>query len=221
MLSLLWSVSYVSGQIVEAKVTKIEGNQIILKLVSEVAFRRGQDVDVTYRMGMLESLIGTYKIVSIYGTQLTAEVTRGVMRPSDGMKVWVYPSKEQEIVNNLFSNDYGKKSAVDVISVKRMLKELGYDPGELNGNVNKQTEDAVRKFQQEMGIKVDGRITPELSQVLYQEINSFSRYERRARERAEETQPKPAAPGADRSSGGSTATSSGIKVDFGDAFDNF
>lgn len=44
----------------------------------------------------------------------------------------------------------------DVRSLQTALKKLGYDPGQIDGVFGKKTERAVKRFQKENGLKVDG-----------------------------------------------------------------
>ena len=44
----------------------------------------------------------------------------------------------------------------DVYALQSALKERGYDPGQLDGIYGKKTERAVKRFQKDKGLKVDG-----------------------------------------------------------------
>ncbi|MCP5373202.1 MAG: peptidoglycan-binding protein [Hyphomicrobiales bacterium] len=43
-----------------------------------------------------------------------------------------------------------------------MLHDLGYGPGRDDGVIDAATRDAVRRFQRDTGLAVDGRVTPGL-----------------------------------------------------------
>lgn len=46
----------------------------------------------------------------------------------------------------------------DLISVQEKLNERGYDVGSVDGKMGKKTKQAIRKFQQDQGLKVTGRL---------------------------------------------------------------
>lgn len=50
-----------------------------------------------------------------------------------------------------------------VISIQSHLNELGYDAGPVDGRMGPRTRDAVRAYQRDHGLLVDGRVTPELA----------------------------------------------------------
>lgn len=53
-------------------------------------------------------------------------------------------------------------AAEDVRTVQRELARLGYAPGPVDGLVGAKTRSAIRRYQEVAGLRVDGRITPEL-----------------------------------------------------------
>jgi peptidoglycan hydrolase-like protein with peptidoglycan-binding domain len=44
------------------------------------------------------------------------------------------------------------------LEVQRVLSELGYDVGQLDGKMGPKTKDAVRKFQKDEGLAVNGQL---------------------------------------------------------------
>ncbi|MDX1514971.1 MAG: peptidoglycan-binding domain-containing protein [Gammaproteobacteria bacterium] len=50
-----------------------------------------------------------------------------------------------------------------VARIQSGLARLGYDPGEIDGAFGPRTEQAIRKYQKDHGLLVDGRPTPELA----------------------------------------------------------
>ena len=54
----------------------------------------------------------------------------------------------------------------DVYALQSALKERGYDPGQLDGVYGKKTARAVRRFQKDRGLKVDGIAGPETLKAL-------------------------------------------------------
>ena len=53
-------------------------------------------------------------------------------------------------------------SGDNVRGVQRRLKELGYDPGAIDGGVGAQTQIAIRRFEQDRGMRVTGRLSEAL-----------------------------------------------------------
>ncbi|GIL00613.1 MAG: hypothetical protein BroJett030_05120 [Alphaproteobacteria bacterium] len=51
--------------------------------------------------------------------------------------------------------------------IQTLLNRLGYDAGPVDGLIGPATWAAVRRFQEDRGLKVDGAITPQFSQTLY------------------------------------------------------
>jgi localization factor PodJL len=60
----------------------------------------------------------------------------------------------------------GTGSSSDVAEIQRLLDTLGYEPGPSTGIVTPKTTAAIRTFQQEAGIPVDGKATSDLLQYL-------------------------------------------------------
>ncbi len=218
MIALLCSNFYTYAQTVEAKVLKCTEKEISLELSSQAPFKIGDAIDVGYMMGSMgESLIGTYKVTSLNGEVVGAGVVRSVMPASQDMNVVVYPSTEQPLIDNLFSKDYGQKPRVVYFAdVQKSLKDLGYDPGEINGLLSEKTERAVRAFQKDAGLPVDGKITLGLADSLYQELNSFERFSKKE----QESRPNKAT-GKNATAQPRVSQPQSPKVDFGNAFDDF
>ena len=59
--------------------------------------------------------------------------------------------------------DIGAKSTRDrIATLQRALRRLGYDPGSADGNPGARTRAAIRAFQAEAGLPVDGRVSERL-----------------------------------------------------------
>lgn len=56
--------------------------------------------------------------------------------------------------------------AKDVRTIQRELTELGYAPGPVDGIIGAKTRAAIRRYQEAAGLRVDGRVTPELLEQL-------------------------------------------------------
>lgn len=65
-----------------------------------------------------------------------------------------------------------ERSAADdtVAAVQRVLADLGYAPGRIDGRVGPDTQDAIRRFQEDRGLTPDGQ----LSERLIRELESVS-----------------------------------------------
>lgn len=55
--------------------------------------------------------------------------------------------------------------------VQRALKALGFDPGKIDGRDGPNTQDAVRKFQGHVTIKIDGIVGDQTRQALMTELD--------------------------------------------------
>ncbi len=58
------------------------------------------------------------------------------------------------------------KAASDIGTVQKMLSELGYDPGTLDGTLTGQTREAIRTFEQRSGMPATGEISDALKEKL-------------------------------------------------------
>ena len=50
----------------------------------------------------------------------------------------------------------------DVLEIQKGLKDMGYNPGPVDGINGQQTQDAIRQYQKDHGLIVDGQATPGL-----------------------------------------------------------
>lgn len=64
--------------------------------------------------------------------------------------------KEAAEEKDLFGNSYGYNSKVERLQV--LLKELGYNPGSIDGEMGHRTRKAVKSFQKSCGLKVTGYV---------------------------------------------------------------
>ncbi|PSB08268.1 hypothetical protein C7B61_14785 [filamentous cyanobacterium CCP1] len=62
----------------------------------------------------------------------------------------------------------GEERGESIAALQRQLANLGYYNGEITGYYGPQTQDAVIRFQQDMGLAPDGIVGPATSQALYQ-----------------------------------------------------
>ncbi len=59
-----------------------------------------------------------------------------------------------------------QRSGATILEVQKALSEMGYYLGDIDGHLNRETEAAVRIYQQTMGQKIDGQITRQLWDLL-------------------------------------------------------
>jgi len=75
--------------------------------------------------------------------------------------------KETTKKNTTEKKDDNKKSQKEIIKeVQKALNDLGYDCGDVDGILGKKTKDALKKFQEDNGLKVDGKIGKEVKKAL-------------------------------------------------------
>ncbi len=57
-----------------------------------------------------------------------------------------------------------------VMRVQRGLTQLGYDPGPVDGAMGPRTASAIRQYQSDYGLLVDGKATPQLAEHMEEQI---------------------------------------------------
>ncbi|WP_066497700.1 M14 family metallopeptidase [Abyssisolibacter fermentans] len=70
---------------------------------------------------------------------------------------------------------YGS-SGTDVIEIQSLLKQIGYNPGPIDGYFGTQTENAVKAFQRDNGLVADGIIGPNTYQIINTLLNGYDIY---------------------------------------------
>jgi hypothetical protein len=199
---------------------------MVLRFFAPAPFVEGQEVDITYSAGTMVFLIGTFRIVRAEGNSMLLEtVTIINTPPSVGMKVGVaaYPGTGGEKVGDLFSGDYGQVKPVNIKAIQDLLRELGYDPGDVVGIMTDRTEAAIRQFQEDNLLPVDGKATHDLHSILHATVNSFESCQKKTRQDA---QPGTGAQSSDSGPSESQPPRSQpenheVYNEFGDAFDDF
>jgi localization factor PodJL len=58
------------------------------------------------------------------------------------------------------------KAAQDIGMVQKMLADLGYDPGTLDGTLTAQTHEAIKTFEGRSGMPVTGELSDALTEKL-------------------------------------------------------
>jgi hypothetical protein len=80
-----------------------------------------------------------------------------------------YKSRSVEPLRILVTQRAGAERTRDV---QKLLRELGHDPGDLDGYVGRDTRAAIRSFQEAHQMAVTGEVTDELVERLYKEAKS-------------------------------------------------
>jgi peptidoglycan hydrolase-like protein with peptidoglycan-binding domain len=70
------------------------------------------------------------------------------------------------------SDKFGYINLEDFDGVQTALKHLGFDPGEADGKDGPRTQKAVRAFQAQATIRIDGIVGPETRQALVDQLAS-------------------------------------------------
>lgn len=68
------------------------------------------------------------------------------------------------------SEKFGYINLESLSGVQKALKDLGHDPGGVDGKDGPNTQHAVRSFQASLSIKIDGIVGPETRQSLMDEL---------------------------------------------------
>jgi len=132
-------------------------------------------------------------VISSYSGPRQAETTAtplwtnaqpaAVTEPTDAEKALPHQQPQGETTSSeVRSVQAGMQSKAQVIHAQRYLRNLGYDPGPIDGLRGSKTKSAVIAFQTDRGTKTDGKITPNLLSSLAAEANA-----REARRLAAET----------------------------------
>ena len=70
------------------------------------------------------------------------------------------------------SEKFGYINLDELEGVQQALAKLGFDPGKADGKDGPNTQKAVRAFQAQASIKIDGIVGPETRQALLAELTS-------------------------------------------------
>ncbi len=92
-----------------------------------------------------------------------AKAARDVKKARAGVKKAM--AREKLPLRILVSPRLGRERVKDV---QKLLTELGYEPGPVDGAIGSRTRTAIRAFQKELGEKQSGRVTDALVSALYE-----------------------------------------------------
>ena len=84
---------------------------------------------------------------------------------------------DEEVINlgdPIWATENREANDAAIARVQAGLQRLGYDPGPVDGVKGAQTESAIRAYQRNHGLLVDGRATLELAQHIEREIQTAS-----------------------------------------------
>lgn len=150
------------------------GNTIVLRYdpaVEEV--QRGLLTTGDYK-GMVDGVAGKQTRVAIenfqrkQGLPVTGEITTELL---DSIRFTQQVTKAADYTGST-SQVEDSADAAQVRNVQTSLAELGYQPGEITGDLNASTEAAIRQFQKDRGLNQDGVISINLINELAQMSDS-------------------------------------------------
>lgn len=134
-----------------AEIDGIKAADVILKI-------DGVDVvDTRYLVSVLAAKSPNTKVVFELlrdGRMITLAVTLGAQDTV---------AKPAEIPAPATADDGSNMSVTDI---QRNLEALGYGPGATDGRLGRKTREAIRLFQGDNGLPVDGQVTPELGRAI-------------------------------------------------------
>lgn len=87
VLILLISIAPAYGLERNGKIVEIKEDRLAVQVEGGNAFEAGQEVDLSYMAGIMEMLIGRYKIYQVKGDFFAARAVSNSMPPEQGMKV--------------------------------------------------------------------------------------------------------------------------------------
>ena len=135
---------------------------------------RGREVvDLQTRLNALGLDLGNRGIDGVFGPR--TELAVKTFQQKSGLLVdsRVGPVTWREIVEGAYNSGgrllYLRQPpfrGADVQELQRMLNDLGFDPGAVNGLFDSRTERAVRDFQKNAGLEVDGQVDGSVFKVL-------------------------------------------------------
>ncbi|WP_291332397.1 peptidoglycan-binding domain-containing protein [Desulfovibrio sp.] len=137
---------------IEAMRSGISSNDGIEKFNSIVQDYNSRCGSYQYRK---ESRSQAEREVEVYRAQIVAEAIREARQMDSRSN----QSSSAGQSNNLTRN---KGAAQQIKEAQRLLTELGYDPGPVDGGYGRRTADAVKTFQRDIGSVQNGEINEEL-----------------------------------------------------------
>lgn len=116
-------------------------------------------IELDFKPGRVDGVFGIYTDSAVRAFQTWATAAPdGVV----GELTWEKLDDADRDDPTLHSGD----AQVAVRGVQRRLKQLGFDPGEIDGRFGAKTEAAVRKLQEKYELDVDGVVGPKTWAVL-------------------------------------------------------
>lgn len=112
-----------------------------------------------YRRGSRKS---AEQQVEAYRERIVSEATRDAKKINGSYKL-IYPSQSSVVPTN---NSINSSDPQKIREAQQLLKELGYDPGPIDGKYGSKTASAIKSFQHDIGFVEDGKIDQNLLFVL-------------------------------------------------------
>jgi peptidoglycan hydrolase-like protein with peptidoglycan-binding domain len=85
-----------------------------------------------------------------------------------GEPAWKQGSNSQAVPATTTYQSPATESKSTVMDIQRGLKNLGYNPGPVDGVYGPRTREAIRQYQKDHGLMVDGQATPALMEHINQ-----------------------------------------------------
>jgi len=180
--------------VIEGRVAEIAGTDAGIRLNSPGSPKKGDRVDLIYVTSTgMEIEVGIWEVTEEKNGLVWAKVVDSFTSPRQGLTARIWTRKpEAEITGDPphpkiaqgtettstapkdvkppspAASGAGGEDQVDIKEIQRTLRDLGYDPGPIDGIWGRKTMDAVIDFQVDRGLPVDGRPTRELLDTLKQ-----------------------------------------------------
>ena len=101
-------------------------------------------------------------VIGALGGGLTGAMTRND-QINLGEPTWKQGARNTGSTSSIASGPASSSRQAIVASIQGGLKELGYDPGPVDGLYGTRTAGAIRKYQRDQGLRVDGQATAALA----------------------------------------------------------
>lgn len=75
-------------------------------------------------------------------------------------------------LNIFYESGLVKEGQIDIKTIQEFLSHEGFDPGLADGRMGPKTQKAIKSFQQQYSLKIDGQIGPETLHAMHQAIMS-------------------------------------------------
>lgn len=145
VLALSVSAAEIEGEVMDVS----SGNVVEVAVPGDFLPCEGDEVTISFDLPDVGpiALKGSWQVTQIADNKVFASpATDEVSQPQAGQRVTIHSPNPQ-------------KREVDIKAIQTQLQALGYDPGPLDGKMGNKTRHAIKQFQQNKGLAVDGRPT--------------------------------------------------------------